>query len=141
MFLGQKGEFRASVSINYGSDRIRHQSVKVAAGTTVLSVLEAVAEVEATPDESATGHWGSMVTAIDGFSNDIGHAWIYYVFERGDSGWRIPTEMPDRLLVSDGMRIGWRLYNFKEHGLIPKEGPLRSSRCASKTRICAHQFP
>jgi hypothetical protein len=141
MFLCQKGELWAPVSINYGSDRIRHQSVKVAAGTTVLSALEAAAEVEATPDESATGHLGSMVTAIDGFSNDIDHAWIYYVFERGDSGWRVPTEMPDRLLVSDGMRIGWRLYNFKEHGLIPKEGPLWSSRCTSKIRICAHQFP
>jgi hypothetical protein len=142
IFLGWiKVEFWASVSINYGSDRIKNQNVEVSAGTTVLTALVAVAEVEIIPDESATGHMGSMVTAIDGFSNDIDHAWIHYVFERGDSGWRIPTEMPDKLLVSDGMRIGWRLYNFKELGLIPKEGPRWSSRCASKTKICARQFP
>jgi len=142
MLLGQKkGEVRASVYINYGRDRIRHQAVRVASGTSVLGALEAVAEVEVDPDESATGHPGSMVTSIDGFSNDVDHAWIYYVFERDDSGWRIPRNMPDDLEVSEGMRIGWRLYNFKENGPIPKEGPLWSSRCASKTRTCVRQFP
>lgn len=138
---GRGGEIKVFVSINYGSDRIRHEAVKVHAGMTVLDALKATADVETTPDESATGHLGSMVTAIDGFSNDIDHAWIYYVFDRGDSGWRIPKEMPDQLQASDGMRIGWRLYNFKEHGPVPGEGPLWSSRCASKTRICARQFP
>jgi hypothetical protein len=115
--------------------------VKVAASSNVLDALKAAADVVATPDESATGHRGSMVTAIDGFSNDMDHAWIYYVFERGTSGWRIPKEMPDGLRVSDGMRIGWRLYNLKEHGPVPMEGPLWSSRCASKIRTCARQFP
>ncbi len=142
MFFGRnKGEIRAFVSINYGSDRIRHEVLKVVPGASVLDLLKTAAEVEVAPDESATGHAGSMVTAIDGFSNDIDHAWLYYVFERGDSGWRIPMDMPDRLEVSDGMRIGWRLYNVKELGPVPKEGPLWSSRCVSKTRTCARQFP
>jgi len=145
MFFGRsKGrgdEIKAFVYINYGSDQIRHKAVEVPAGASVFEALKAAADVEATADESATGHSGSMVTAIDGFSNDIDHAWLYYVFERGDSGWRIPKEMPDRLKVSDGMRIGWRLYNLKERGPVPKEGPLWSSRCVSKTRTCARQFP
>jgi hypothetical protein len=142
MFFGRnKGEIRAFVYINYGSDRIRHEVVKVPVGTSVLGALKTVAEVVATPDESATGHQGSMVTDINGFSNDIDHVWLYYVFERGESGWRIPKDMPDRLEVSDGMRIGWRLYNLKERGPVPREGPLWSSRCASKTRTCARQFP
>ncbi len=144
MFFGRskgRGDWiKVFVYINYGRDQIRHEAVKVPVGTTVLSALEAAAEVEVT-DESATGHLGSMVTSIDGFSNDIDHAWLYYVFERGDAGWRIPTEMPDGLCVSDGMRIGWRLYNLKEHGPVPNDGPLWSSRCASKTRTCARQFP
>lgn len=138
---GRGGEIKVFVSINYGSDRIRHEAVKVAAGTNVLDALKAAAEVEAAQDESATGHLGSMVTSIDGFCNDVDHAWIYYVFERGASGWRIPREMPDQLGVSDGMKIGWRLYNIKEHGPVPRDGPLWSSRCASKTRTCARQFP
>jgi hypothetical protein len=137
---GSEGEVKAFVYINYGSDQIRHEVVKVPPGASVLEALRAVADVEATPDESATGHLGSMVTSIDGFSDDIDHAWLYYVFERGESGWRIPTDMPDRLEVSDGMRIGWRLYNVKELGPVPREGPLWSSRCASKTRTCARQF-
>jgi len=138
---GRSGEIKVFVSINYGSDRIRHEAVKVPIRTTALDALKAAADVEATPDESATGHQGSMVTSIDGFCNDVDHAWIYYVFDRGDSGWRIPTEMPDRLQASDGMRIGWRLYNLKDHGPVPKEGPFWSSRCTSKTRTCARQFP
>jgi len=145
MFFGRKrggeGEIKAFVSINYGSDRIRHQAVKLASGASVLDALRASAEVVITPDESATGHRGSMVTAIDGVSNDIDHAWLYYVFERGDAGWRIPMEMPGSLDVSDGMKIGWRLYNFRERGPVPTDGPLWSSRCASKTRTCARQFP
>ena len=111
---GSEGEVKAFVYINYGSDQIRHEVVKVPIGTSVLEALKAVADVQATPNESATGHLGSMVTSIDGFYNDIDHAWLYYVFERGESGWRIPKDMPDRLEVSDGMRIGWRLYNVKE---------------------------
>jgi hypothetical protein len=64
-----------------------------------------------------------------------------YIFERGESGWQIPTEMPDSLPVSDGMRIGGRLYNVKERGTVPKEGSLWSSLCASKTRTRALQLP
>lgn len=142
MFFGRnKGEIRAFVSINYGSDRIRHEVLKVVPGASVLDLLKVAAEVEVAPDESAAGHCGSMVTAIDGFESDADHAWICYVFERGDSGWRVPKEMPDRLGVTDGMRIGWRLYNVKERGQVPREGPLWSSRCSSKTRTCARQFP
>ncbi|MFA7356515.1 MAG: hypothetical protein WCY97_05490 [Methanothrix sp.] len=138
---GRGDEIKAFVSINYGSDQIRHEAVEVPFGASVLDALKAAANVEVAPDESSTGHSGPMVTAIDGFFNGIDQAWIYYVFERGESGWRIPEEMPDSLRVSNGMRIGWRLYNFKERGAVPKEGPLWSSRCASKTRTCARQFP
>lgn len=145
MFFGRnkggEGEVKAFVYINYGSDQIRHEVVKVPIAASVFEALKAVADVEVVPDESATGHLGSMVTSIDGFYNDIDHAWIYYVFERGESGWRIPKDMPDRLEVLDGMRIGWRLYNVKERGPVPRDGPLWSTRCASKTRTCARKFP
>ncbi len=124
--MGGGIEERAFVSINYGGDRIRHETVAVPPGATVLDVLRASAEVVVDPDGSATGHRGSMVMAIDGVSSTIDRAWIYYVFERGDAGWRIPREMPDSLAVSDGMRIGWRLYAFGEPGPRPGEGPLWS---------------
>lgn len=134
----KKGMVRVSVYINYGGDRISHRAVKVAAGTNALDALKAAADLVAI-DADAPGHQGSMVTAIEGFSNDTEHAWVYYVFERGESGWRIPKEMPDNIEVSDGMRIGWRLYNLRE-GAVPREGPLWSSRCACKTRTCARKF-
>jgi hypothetical protein len=142
MFFGRgKRGLRAFVSINYGSDRIRQVAVKVPPESTVLDALLAVADAEISRDVSATGGRRSQVASIDGFSNDIDHVWLCYVFERGGSGWRIPKEMADVLMVSEGMRIGWRLYNLEEGGPVPKEGPLWSSRCASKTRTCARQFP
>lgn len=137
---GAGGELRAFVSINYGGDRIRHYRVLLPPRATVLDALRASAEVVLATGEVACGHRGSMVTAIDGVVSDIGHGWIYYVFERGDPGWRIPQEMPDSLEVSDGMRIGWRLYAFGELGPKPAEGPLWASRCATKTRTCARLF-
>lgn len=141
MFFGRgKGDLRAFVSINYGSDRIRQVALKVPPGTSVLDALLAAADVEISREESAVGGCRSQVASIDGFSNDIDHVWLYYVFERGGSSWRIPKEMADGLMVSEGMRIGWRLYNLKEGSPVPKEGPLWSSRCASKTRTCGRKF-
>ncbi|WP_048144638.1 hypothetical protein [Methanothrix harundinacea] len=134
------GEVTAFVSINYGEDRIRHQKVQLASGATVLDALRASAEVVLATDEGACGHRGSMVTAIDGVARDIDRGWIFYIFERGDSGWRIPREMADGVEASDGMRIGWRLYNFRELGPMAAEGPLWSSRCASKVRTCSRLF-
>ncbi len=138
MFLGRRSP-KADVYINYGDDRISHHRVKVGPNTTALSSLLEVAHVEYTPDEGATDHQGAMVTAIDGFRSDLSHCWIYYVFEYRSSGWRMPMEMPDHLAVSDGMRIGWRYYDLAL-GPRPRDGPLYTSRCAGKVRVCAREF-
>lgn len=138
--LFDRGKIKVYLYINYGNDEIRHQNVSLAPGSSVLDALEKVADLEVTPDESATGHEGSMVTSIDGHRNDLEHCWIYYVFERGDSGWRIPLEMPDRLEVTEGMRVGWRYCDMVKTGNRPVDGPLWTTRCVSKTRTCSRQF-
>jgi len=135
-----RDKIKIFVYINYGNDEIRHESLKLSSGVSVLEALKEVAKVGYTADESATSHEGAMVTSIDGIQNDQNHCWIYYVFERGASGWRIPQEMPDRLKVTEGMRIGWRYYDMGKMGLAPKDGPLWTTRCISKTRTCARQF-
>jgi hypothetical protein len=121
----------AFVSINYGGDRIRHARVSVPPRATVLDALRASAEVVLATDEGACGHRGSMVTAIDGVARDIDRGWIFYIFERGDAGWRISREMADGVEASDGMRIGWRLYSFRELGPMAAVGPLWSSGFSS----------
>jgi hypothetical protein len=137
--LFDRGKIRVDLYINYGNDEIKHHEVRVCPGTSVLEALKEAADIEFTPDDSATGHQGSMVTAINDIRSDAKHCWIYYVFERGAPGWSLPKEMPDRLKVSEGMRIGWRYYDMAMGEEI-KDGPLWTSRCVSKTRTCARQF-
>lgn len=138
--LFDRGKVKVFVYINYGRDEIRHECLKVSPEDSVLDVLKKVAQVEFSEDESATDHDGAMVCFIDGFANDLEHCWIYYVFERGESGWRLPFEMPDCLKVSDGMRIGWRYIERSGIGERPLDGPLWTTRCVSKTRTCSRKF-
>ncbi len=138
--LFDRGGIKVDIYINYGKDTIVHHTVKTCSEANVLDVLKDAAEIELTEDESATGHEGAMVTSIDGIKNNADHCWIYYVFELGSSGWRIPVVMPDKLEVSDKMRIGWRYYDFAKRGSEIKDGPRWTSRCVSKTRTCARQF-
>ncbi len=135
--LFDRGGIKVDIYINYGKDSIRHHTVKTCSEASVLDVLKDAAEIELTEDAS---HEGAMVTSIDGIKNNADHCWIYYVFELGSSGWRIPDVMPDKLEVSDKMRIGWRYYDFAKRGSKIKDGPRWTNRCVSKTRTCARQF-
>jgi hypothetical protein len=139
MFFG-RNKLQVNVYINYGNDEINHHKVKVSPETTVMDVLESVAEIDFFPDESASGHEGSMVISIDGVRSDMSNCWIYYVFERDRPGWRLPRDMPDKVKVTDSMMIGWRYYDYNSKGLIPKEGPLWTNQCINKIKTCAHKF-
>ena len=107
----------AEVYINYGQDRIESSDTLVDPGTSVLEAIKKVADIRYTPDESATGHNGAMVTAINGYENDLFHFWMFYLREEGDSGWRLPMDTPDAVLVSRNSRIAWRYHD------APGEGP------------------
>ncbi|MHC1630777.1 MAG: hypothetical protein ACXQT4_00520 [Methanotrichaceae archaeon] len=136
-------KINVTIYINYGNDKIRHQTMGVSSGTSILEVLKNIAEIEFNPDEpdkSVTDRQRSVVTFIDGVRADADHCWIYYVFDQGNSGWRIPKEMPDKLETSDKMRIGWRYYDIAEKGPEIKDGPLWTSWCVSKTRVCSREF-
>ena len=74
---------KAEVYINYGStyknNRIKKSKVSVHSGASVLEILQLVSDIQYTPDESATGHMGSVITAIDGLKNDLTRYWLYYL--------------------------------------------------------------
>jgi len=129
-----------TVYINEGNDNIESYHVEVLPGTSIMDSLKQVAEIEFTPDESATDHKGAMVTSINGKRNDVNRCWIYYTFKKGESGWRIPKEMPDKLEISEDMRIGWRYYSLADMEEKTMTGPLWTNRCLSKTRICSRKF-
>ena len=67
----KEGKVKAEVYINYGNDRVSISEAIVDPGTSVLEILKMVSDIRYTPDESATGHCGAMVTAINGFKNDL----------------------------------------------------------------------
>ena len=107
------GRVKAEVYINYGDEnesvngqkRIKKAEVLINPGMSVLEILKMVSNIEYTPDESATGHMGSMITAIDGFKNDLTHFWLYYLREEDDGGWRLPMETPDSVLIKKNMNF------------------------------------
>ena len=139
-----EGKVKAEVYINYSNDRVSISEAIVDPGTSVLEILKKMADIQYTPDESATGHSGTMVTAIDGFKNDIRHFWMYYLREEGDSGWRLPMDTPDMVLISRNARIAWRYHEAPKKGQnrsgVQTFGPLFSKGCISRIKKCNRQF-
>jgi hypothetical protein len=86
--LFSRNKIQIDVYINYGNDNIRHKKLVAEPEISALDALGVAAEIEYTPNESATNHHGAMVTAIDGFKVGINHFWIYYIFEKNQAGWR-----------------------------------------------------
>ena len=133
-------KIQIDVYVNYGDDNVRHKKLLAEPGISALDALGAAADIEYTPDESATGHHGSVVTAIDGFKININHFWIYYIFEENQSGWRVPMCTPDSFEILKDVRIAWR-YHFGTGGKdIQSYGPLSTSRCIGKIKRCNRQF-
>jgi hypothetical protein len=75
--LFSRNKIQIDVYINYGNDNVRHKKLAAEPGISALDALDGAADIEYTPDESATNHHGAMVTAIDGFKVGINHFWIY----------------------------------------------------------------
>lgn len=136
--LTKKSEVKADIYINFGRDSVRHHKLTLAAGSNVLDATRSIADVEFTPDDSATGHCGSVVTAIDGIRSDMKHFWMYYVSDKDIPGWRIPMQTPDSLEVTEGMRIAWRYHDSASMGKAPRFGPRYTSRCFGGR--CTRQF-
>lgn len=140
----KEGEIRVTVLINYGNGRIKKTDVSVHPATSVLEILKMVADIDYTPDESATGHMGSMITSIDGFKNDLSHFWLFFLREEDDCGWRLPMKMPDEVLISKNSFIAWRYHEMEEGGLGRSGnqifGPLYSKECISRVKKCNRQF-
>jgi len=139
MFFKAK-RIKVDVFINYGKDRVQHQRVEVERGSSVLDALKAVADVEFIADDRATGHCGSVVTAIGGARSTLNQFWLYYVSDRDYPGWRIPMETPDCTTVSDEMRIAWRYHDAASMKSARRFGPRFTSRCMGKAGSCARQF-
>jgi hypothetical protein len=99
---------KVDVFINYGDDRVKHHLAGVEKGSSVLDALRAVADVEFIGDDRATGHCGSVVTAIDGAKSTLNQFWLYYVSDGDPPGWRIPMETPDCIKVSEEIRPFFR---------------------------------
>ncbi len=140
----KEGKVKAEVHINYGNDRVSISEAIVDPGTSVLEILKMVSDIRYTPDESATGHCGAMVTAIDGFKNDLFHFWMYYLREESDSGWRLPMDTPDAVLINRNSRIAWRYHEAPMRGQnrsgVQIFGPLFSKGCISRIKKCNRQF-
>jgi hypothetical protein len=134
----KKSEATAEIYINFGKDTIKHQRLVLQIGSSVLDALRSISDVQYTPDDSATGHCGSVVTGIDGARSDMKHFWMYYVSDKDLPGWRIPMQTPDSLEVTDGMRIAWRYHDAASIGKAPRFGPRYTSRCSGGR--CSRQF-
>lgn len=138
--LFARNKIQIDIYINYGNDNIRHKRLAVEPGINALDALEGAAYVKYTPDESATGHHGAMVTAIDGFKVDINHFWIYYVFEKNRAGWELPMCTPDLFKITEDARVAWRYHSAIGGRDIQRYGPLSTSRCISRIKRCNRQF-
>jgi hypothetical protein len=126
--------------INYGNDTIVHRTLVAEPGINILDALKVVTDIDYTHDESATGHLGAMVTAINGVKVDINHFWIYYVLDENLGGWRIPACTPDSLKITEDTRIAWRYHDATSGKDIPRHGPRYTTSCMNKIRRCNRQF-
>ena len=138
--LFSRNKIQIDVYINYGNDNILHKKLVAEPGISALDALDGAADIEYTPDESATNHHGAMVNAIDGFKVDINHFWIYYVFEKNQAGWRLPMCTPDSLKITEDTRVAWRYHTSTNGKDMQRYGPLSTSTCISKIKRCNRQF-
>ena len=138
--LFSRPKIQIDVYINYGNDNVRHKKVVAEPGISALDALEGAANIEYTPDESATNHHGAMVTAIDGFKVGINHFWIYYIFENNQAGWSLPMCTPDSLKITEDTRVAWRYHTSTNGKDMQRYGPLSTSTCISKIKRCNRQF-
>lgn len=140
----KEGEIKVAVIINYGNGRIKKTDISVNPATSVLEILKMVSDIQYTPDESATGHMGSMITSIDGFKNDLSHFWLFFLREEDGCGWKLPMKMPDEVLISKNSTVGWRYHEMEEGGLGRSGnqifGPLYTKDCISRIKRCNRQF-
>lgn len=138
--LFSRNKIQIDLYINYGRDNVRHKKLATETEISVLDALKGAADIEYTPDESATNHHGAMVTSIDGLKIDINHFWIYYIFEENRGGWSIPMCTPDSLEITDDARVAWRYHTAINGKDIQKYGPRYISTCMSKIKKCNRQF-
>ena len=138
--LFSRNDIQVDIYINHGNDNVSHKRLEAKSGISVLEALDQVANVEYTPDESATGHHGAMVTAIDGLRIDLYHFWIYYVFDKNQSGWTIPMCTPDSVKITEDSRIAWRYHTATSGKDMQRYGPQYTSKCISKIKRCNRQF-
>jgi hypothetical protein len=138
--LFRRHEIILDIYINCGNDDIQHKRLVAEPGINALDALAKVAVIEYTPDESATRHNGSVVTAINGFRVDRCDFWMYYIFEIDQAGWSLPMCTPDSLLITRDSRVAWRYHNVAEGKDIARYGPLATSNCISKIKRCNRQF-
>ncbi len=140
----KEGRIRVKIFVNYGDSRIEKTDISVHPASSVLDALKMVSNVEYTPDESATGHMGSMITAIDGFKNDRTHFWLYYIRDEDDCGWRLPMKTPDAVSIDRNTMIAWRYHEVAQGSLGRSEnqmfGPLYSRECLLRIKRCNRQF-
>jgi len=138
--LFTRNKIQVDVYINYGNDHVRHKKLVLEPGINVIDALKMVADIEYTPDESATGHHGAAVTSIDGFKVDINHFWMYYIFGKNQAGWRLPMCTADSLMIVEDTRVAWRYHSATSNKDMQKYGPLFISNCISKIKRCNRQF-
>lgn len=140
LMLFSRNKIQIDVYINYGNDNVRHKKLAAEPGISVLDALKEVADIEYTPDESATNHQGAMVTSIDGFKVNINRFWIYYIFEESRGGWSIPMCTPDSLKITGDVRVAWRYHTSIIGNDIQRYGPRYTNACMSKIKRCNRQF-
>jgi hypothetical protein len=133
-------KIRIDIYINYGNDEIRRGKWIAKPGISALEALAEVANIEYTPDESATCHHGAMVLAIDGFKVDINHFWIYYIYDNDLAGWMLPMCTPDLLKITKDCRVAWRYHAANVGNEIQKYGPLWTGNCICKIKRCNRRF-
>ena len=138
--LLSRNKIQIDVYINYGIDNVRHKKVVAEPEINALDALGVVAEIEYTPNESATNHHGAMVTAIDGFKVGINHFWIYYIFENNQAGWSLPMCTPDSLKITEDTKMAWRYHAAISGKDMLRYGPLSTSSCISKIKKCNRLF-
>ena len=138
--IWNRNKIKIDIFINFGNDNILHKEVMAVPGIEALEALKRVADIEYTPDESATGHHGAVVTAINGFKVDINHFWIYYIFDKNKSGWTVPMCTPDLFEVAEDARVAWRYHTASSAKEMQKYGPLSIKSCISKIKRCNRQF-
>ncbi|MCJ7442999.1 MAG: hypothetical protein MUO26_00445 [Methanotrichaceae archaeon] len=138
--LFSRHKIKIDVCINYGNDDIEYKKIVAEPGISALVALAKVADIEYTPDESATCHHGAMVTVINGFKVDINHFWIYYIFENDQEGWKLPICTPDSFKIMKESRAAWRYHTGACGKDMQRYGPLSTSTCISKVKRCNRQF-